>query len=263
MKSSTFNILYRVCDSVENCNTHRITGIKKDVILKSFLSLCESISVAKKKVNGIKINLHLIYDKTSVETKNKLKEIAKSKEILIEEHSTSNGKYGNMASFKLSYDTALKMKGYIFFLEDDYLLDSKCISEMFLFLNMWKEDSHVCLRPHEDLIEFTENQVIDNHYRQKEIFLGNVTYWFRDSTSTCTFCIDNYILSQCKDNFENTFKLQKLTQQHLNKIYEIFPLFAPIPSLGNHFHAKMTFPPFFLRELFGTMEYDVNGVFPL
>lgn len=263
MKSNSFNILYRVCDSVENYNSYRITGNKKDIIVKSFTSLCDSIAVAKRKVRGIDIVLHIVYDKTGVETKNKLKEIAKEKQVDLVEHSTSNGQYGNMASFKLCYDIALKMKGYIFFLEDDYLLDSRCIAEMFLFLNMWKDDNHVCLRPHEDLMEFLENQIVDNHYRQKDIFLGNTTYWFRDTTSTCTFCIDDYILDHCKDKFESTFTLERVEEKYLNQIYHSFPLFAPIPSLGIHFQSNMTFPPFFQRELFETVEYDTKGVSPL
>lgn len=261
MKSNTLNILYRVCDSVENYNSARITGKKKDVILKSFASLVDSIAVLKLKNPEAVVNLHIVYDKTSKETKEKFIEIGKAKDISFVEHSTSNNQYGNMASFKLCYNIAKDFKGYIFFLEDDYLLDKRCCYEMFSFLNMWKEDSHVCLKPHQDSFIFTRDQIVNgDHYRQREIFLGSSVYWFRDISSTCTFCIDDFILKESKDNFEKTFLLPRVDEQYLNKIYERFPIFSPILSLGIHFHSAVCFPPFFAGHEFKGVEYDVRGV---
>lgn len=261
MKSNLFNILYRVCDSVENYNSIRITGKKKDVILKSFSSLVESIVFLKQKKPDVTVNFHIVYDKTSKDTKDKFLEIGKKKNISFVEHSTSNNQYGNMASFKLCYNIAKDFKGYIFFLEDDYLLDKRCCYEMFSFLNMWKDDSHICLKPHQDSYIFTRDQVVNrSHYRQREIFLGAGVYWFHDITSTCTFCIDDFILKESKDNFEKTFLLPRVDEQHLNHVYERFPLFAPILSLGIHFHSQVCFPPFFAGQEFKGVEYDVKGV---
>lgn len=261
MKSNVFNILYRVCDSVENYNSLRITGMKKDVILKSVTSLLESICFLKQKKNSVFINFHIVYDKTSKETKEKIANIAKSKNIEVIEHSTSNNQYGNMASFKLCYNIAKTFKGYIFFLEDDYLLDKRCLYEMFSFLNMWTNDSHICIKPHQDSFVFTRDQVVNgDHYRQREILLGANVYWFRDITSTCTFCIDDFILKECKENFENTFLLSRVDETYLNGIYDIFPLFAPILSLGIHFHSTVCFPPFFAGKEFTGVEYNCKGL---
>ena len=261
MKSKSFNIIYRVCDSVNCYNRNRATGDKVSIILKSAASLAASIAFAKEAIKDIDISIHIVYDKTSVDTKNKIKALFSEKSIEAIEHSTSNGNYGNMASFKLSYDIASRLIGYIFFLEDDYLLDRRCILEMFSFLNMWKDDSHICIKPHEDMNMFTRDQVVDgNHYRQREILLGRQTYWMRDISSTCTFCVDDFILKEVKDNFEKTFLLPRVDEQYLNKIYERFPLFAPILPLGIHFQNVATLPPFFGGKDFSGVEYDATGV---
>lgn len=261
MKSNRFNIVYRVCDSVNCYNRNRVTGDKISIILKSAASIAESIVFTKEKSSNIEISLHIVYDKTTIETKTKIKEILSSKKIDFVEHSTSNGNYGNMASFKLAYDTATKMQGYIFFLEDDYLLDKRCIYEMFSFFNMWKEDSHVCLKPHEDMNIFTRDQIVEGtRYRQREVFLGNQTYWVRDISSTCTFCIDDFILKNSKDNFEKTFLLPRVDEEHLNKMYSVFPLFFPILPLGVHFQNRVTLPPFFGGQEFKGIEYDAKGI---
>ena len=263
MKSNTLNILYRVCDSVENYNSARVTGKKKDVILKSFASLVESIVFLKQKKHDAIVNFHIVYDKTSKEMKDKFLEIGKEKNVSFVEHSTSNNQYGNMASFKLCYNIAKDFKGYIFFLEDDYLLDKRCCYEMLAFLNMWKENSHVCLKPHQDMWMFTRDQVVyQQQYRQREVFLGSGVYWFRDISSTCTFCIDDYILKESKENFEQTFNLSRVDETYLNQIYQTYPLFAPILPLGIHFHSQVNFPPFFGGQEFSGIEYDAKGLLP-
>ena len=103
MKSNVFNVLYRVCDSVENYNSSRTTGRKIDVILKSFSSICDSVSLAKKKIEGIEIPFHIVYDKTGVETKNKFKEIAKERYMISKHTNTSYSDTANITPSERAY----------------------------------------------------------------------------------------------------------------------------------------------------------------
>ena len=259
MKSKVFNIIYRVCDTVENYNSVRTTGKKQDIVINSFITLVKSIRFIKEKITDVNVNFHIVYDQTTDETKKFFNE--NLKDIVFYQYETLKTDVGNMSSLKLCYDIAKDLKGYIFFLEDDYILNEKCLYEMMSFLNMWTNDSHICLKPHQDMWMFTRDLVVNSdHYRQRELMLGSTTYWFRDISSTCTFCIDDFIFNESKENFKYTTELSRVDEYYLNEIFKKFPLFAPIMPLGIHFHSPVNFPPFFNGHEFNGIEYSTKGV---
>lgn len=244
-----FNIIYRVCDSCENYNSMRIVGPKKNVVRMSIDSLKKAISAG-----GGGISLHVIFDNTSEETKeacrSELGEIAELKTYCTE------GNTGNMASFKMAYEIAKTLTGFIFFLEDDYLLAPTCIREMRWFMSRFDDNSHVCTKPHHDKWTFTRDNDEQGRYFEREVLLGRSIYWIRDRTSTCTFCIDDHILGECSDLFEKTFLLDRVREDYLNQIYMRFPLFCCIPPQGLHYQNDETFNPFVLGPTSDATSYS-------
>ena len=252
MKSNKLNIIYRVCDSVENYNSIRTTGSKLDVIEKSIISLKNAIDYVKKNYyKESEISIDVVCDRCS-NRNNLISKIENSffKDNLTIHKTLENSLDGNMESLALSFDIASKKKGYIFFLEDDYLLSKNSLMEILSFLNAWTDDSHICIKPHVDLWMFSRDLLDIGKFRQREVFAHSLTYWMRDISSTCTFLIDDFIFHECLDLFEKTKNMLRVDEKYLNEIFKRFPLFAPLNQLGVHFHSEVNFPPFFLGQPF-------------
>ena len=257
-----FNIIYRVCDSCENYNSRRVVGSKAETIEKSVISLCKSIKMFVGKgrdVYGIervtdKVKVFVVFDNTSNKVKQLVTDCLSASGATIESYNTEV--HGNMESFKLSYHIAKRLEGYLFFLEDDYLLSEACISEMYWFLTRFVDGSHVCIKPHHEWWAFTRDNISNGKYTGREVLFGKSLYWVRDFTSTCTFCIDDYILNNCSDLFLDTFNLDRVKEDFLNKIWRRFPLFCSIPPVGIHYHSPETFNPYFDRKADNSLSYD-------
>ena len=247
-------ILYRVCDVVGAYNGKRLFGNKLDIIKKSTTSLTDAIRYVNKQ---FEVYTHVVFDKTTTDTKKFVYDTFATTGQPVYTHDTSdNAGDGNMKSFKVSYEIAKQIDdGLLFFLEDDYILNEKCLVEMFSLYNSFRPEQHVCMKPHHDMYTFVRDIIKpDGTLEPRELMFGHAVYWFRDITSTCTFCIDRFVLEKCDDLFQKTFLLNRVDEQYLNQIYTRFPLFSPIPSLGEHLQNQMSVSPFF-----GGRTFDIKG----
>ncbi len=230
------NIIYRVCDSVSvtsSFNQKRDFGTKGEVIIKCFESLKKSINYYNKKVN-----LYVVSDNLSDD----IKKFILSSDIISEFIETKNSGNGN--SFAECLQVALTCSGMILFLEDDYYLDEKCLSEMIFIRNKllnspkFKHKS-ICVYP-----------LDEDRYDNPEltyVLLGNERHWKTVKQTTCTFMIDDLIL---KDQYDNLIKYQKYGEHGIseantiNLMYQKYPCFSPLPSLVDHLQFQNCLPPF-------------------
>lgn len=254
-----FNVFYRVCDKVNGVNGIREVGQKKDVIRLCFASLIASAKHFIKQNGQQSFSLNVVFDNTSDETKQLMKNKLEEESIPYRFLFSSNG--GNVDSFKTCYLGAKEVSGYIFFLEDDYLLDINCFDEMYAFLNLWEDESHICLKPHGETADYMRDLFgKDGTYFKREVLLSKGKYWARIMKSTCTFLIDDFILKDVENLFEKTIARSRLDETYLNQIFEKYPLFSPILPMADHFHTNESLRPYFQgRKLsFGNFKYDAK-----
>ena len=252
-------ILYRVCDSVSAYNTPRIFGSKPDIIRKSVESLRDTISCCAN--DKIPITVNVIFDKTSQSTIKFTVDTLSAVCGNVRVHNTKKAQDGNMESFKLAYTIA---KNYtnklLFFCEDDYVIKPEFLSDMFYTYHKFEPCCHPCFKPHHETWSFErDNFGADGTIWPREIVLGKCAYWFRDKTSTCTFCIDSEVFKDCENLFEATFGLSRVMETHLNKMWEKYPLFASIPPYAEHMQCESSVSPFFDKRIPKiTKPYKIN-----
>ena len=231
-----FNVFYRVCDKVNGVNGARETGSKSDVIRLCFTSLVRAAKFFMRQNDTNLFHLNIVFDNTSDEMKQNIENALQNENVPYKTFFSSNK--GNVDSFKTCYLAAKEVSGYILFLEDDYLLDADCFDEMYAFLNLWSDDSHVCLKPHAETADYIRDLFgKDGKYFKREVLLSKGKYWVRITKSTCTFLIDDFILKETEDLFEKTIAKTRLDETYLNQVFEKYPLFSPIPPMADHFHT--------------------------
>lgn len=256
-----FNVFYRVCDKVNGVNGEREVGKKPDVICLCFASLIASAKHFIEQNGQDVFFLNVVFDNTSDETQQTIKQTLQDENIPHKILFSSNG--GNVDNFKTCYLAAKEAVGYIFFLEDDYLLDVDCFDEMYAFLNFWTDDSHIRLKPHGESADYIRDLFgKDRKYFKREVLLSKGKYWARVMKSTCTFLIDDFILKDAEELFEKTIIRSRLDETYLNQIFKKYPLFSPIPPMADHFHSIESLRPHFRgRKLsFGNFRYDTKDL---
>lgn len=203
-----FNVFYRVCDKVNGVNGFRETGQKPDVIRLCFSSLVKAAKYFMNQNDPNLFHLNIVFDNTSDEMKQHIEKTLQDEKIQYKIFLSSNG--GNVDSFKTCYLAAKEVFGYILFLEDDYLLDTDCFDEMYAFLNLWSDNSHICLKPHAETADYIRDLFgKDGKYFKREVLLSKGKYWTKITKSTCTFLIDDFILKETEDLFEKTIVKNK------------------------------------------------------
>lgn len=255
------NVFYRACDKVNGLNGVRQFGKKPDVIKLCFSSLIASAKYFIEQNGQDVFFLNVVFDNTTDEMRQYIEKILQDEKIPHKILFSSNG--GNVDSFKTCYLAAKESVGYIFFLEDDYLLDVDCFDEMYAFLNLWNEDSHVCLKPHAEIADYVRDLFgKDGKYFKREVLLSKGKYWARTMKSTCTFLIDDFILKETEDLFDKTVARQRLDETYLNQIFERYPMFSPIPPMADHLQTFDGCRPHFKgRKLsFGNFRYNVKDL---
>jgi len=258
----TLNVFYRVCDKVNGVNGVREVGQKAEIMRLCFASLVASAKYFIEQNGQQLFSLNVVFDNTSDEMKQFMKQELEEAAIPYKFLFSSNG--GNVDSFKTCYLAAKEVHGYVFFLEDDYLLDKECFDEIMAFLKLWTDDSHVCLKPHGESADYIRDLFNDDSkkYFQREVLLSKGKYWTRVMKSTCTFLIDDFILKDVEDLFEKTIARPKLDEAYLNQIFKRYPLFSPILPMADHFHSKESLRPYFQgRKLsFGNFRYSMKNL---
>ena len=253
------DIILRTCDRIYSVHTsssetkHRIPGpefSKLDIMVRCINSLITSINLC-----SADMRLIVIDDNSSDEGIERITQLIRKCKCPTEFISLENVT-GNGASLKACYDWARNNgSDYLFFVEDDYLHCSCCMSEMLGELDFFRTK----LRNHEVAIFPYDN--IDNYMQtvKNEIpcfmTLGSKRHWRTVTNSTSTFLCSKYIL----DHYWFLFERMKdyaidpsVSRDTTTNIIWTAPykqaggayLLSPIPTLSLHFHYREHLSPF-------------------
>jgi hypothetical protein len=218
-------------------------GTKAEVILRCFESLLKSMVDYNRYERAQPLTLTIVDDHSSTETLNQMKS-------LVDEYGEEaiflglDEKTGNGASLSFCYDYAKKnCDGLIFFCEDDYLFVETMLDECEDMFERGRSSTgnDVCIHP------------VDYIDRYKKMYacmvlLGKSRHFRTIQHTTGTFFITKAIL---EDQWENYMKFTqygidpRMTEDHsINLVYNKWPCFSPLPTLGHHLQYEETLSPY-------------------
>ncbi len=232
-KINNLDIYFRYAPDVELYNSTKgwkriVPNInKKDLICVSLISLKDSILYFLRN-NKLKITLHLVSDYSNSSFDNKLVNIVKDKNYSIRLHKSKIS--GNRGSYLECCDQAEEANDLIFFVEDDYLFEKKCIDEILntysRISSIFKNDIIVCPSDY--------NFFYDSLYKTS-LLIGKEYRWRIVGETLLTFMFSKKI-------FEKHKKLIRLVgerennpfEKPLHDIYDKDICIAPVSSLSYH-----------------------------
>lgn len=239
--SNKLTLILRTCDNVAVFtpgNRPRDFGTKQEVMFTCIKSIKDSFNLFNRRYPNYLSEFIVIDDHSSTEMVRFVKDLRPDKFIPLE---TS----GNGESFVACLAEATRHKGLLFFVEDDYLLDTNCIWEMVDIYERIKPHTApagtLCVHPS----DYPDRYI---HAEMSYVVLGAKRHWRSIKHTTCTFMIDDVILNkhyQNLYNFKNYGVDPRINEElTINMMYKEYLCFSPIPSLAEHYQFKETLSPF-------------------
>lgn len=205
-----------------------VTNItKKDLILTSLISLKKSI--LKFLMNEkIEIVINLISDSSNEDFDKAIHNELKNDKIKIKFHESKVK--GNRGSFLECCDQAEKADDLIFFIEDDYIFEEECITEMIYsysrISSLLKKDIFLC--PSDYPFYY------DSNY-QTSIFIGKTFRWRIVYETLLTFMMSKKLYVDYKKSIRKVGEQENHPfEKPLHGVYSLSPCLSPINSLSYH-----------------------------
>ena len=252
-----YNIIYRSCDRVNAYSGGgrvRPYGSKLEVISKCFRSLAASIWHYNHQELSEEnpLSLYIVDDHSSDELLKMFDEVSNT--FGFEYEMIPMEETGNGNSLKACYDYAYQnLDGFLFFIEDDYLMVESTIDECFEAFLRFKVSANndVVIHP----VDYPDRY--DGKFTPiypAFVLLGRDRHWRTVAHTTCTFGISKEVLVEHWDKYEAITKYgidPTITEANtINLVYEKHPCFSPIPSLAHHYQFEDTLSPFLPLETF-------------
>jgi len=200
---------------------------KEDLILTTLNSLKNSILFFLEN-NKIDITINLISDSSNQKFDSSIKQLLNSANFNISFFETN--KPGNRGSYLECCDQAKNAEDIIFFIEDDYLFEKKCIDEMVFtysrIATMLEKDIFLC--PSDYPFYYDANY-------HTSLFIGKNLRWRTVLETLLTFMFSKEIL----DKYEKEIRLIGEQENHpfekpLHSVYLNQPCLSPVGTLAHH-----------------------------
>jgi hypothetical protein len=251
------NIIYRSCDKVNAYSGGgriRPFGSKFEVIEKCFKSLSKSIKHYNNSEisNNNPIKFFLVDDNSSKELLEMFETISKDYNFDITYVPIKGTGNGN--SLKTCYTYAKEnLDGFMFFIEDDYLMVEttidECIDTYYNVKNLI--DAEVLIHP-VDYPDRYHNKYTNMH--PSYLFLGKQRHWRNVINTTGTIGMHKDILLKHWDKYEDFTKYgtdPTITEANtINLVYKEHFCISPVPSLAHHYQFEDTLSPLLPLETF-------------
>ena len=248
----SFDIIIRSCASVKMLTQNKNRIFEKEKIeytLRSIKSILSSVLDSKKNHPNILFKIIIVDHNSSIENLNKIENLIKQSNLEYElfnlkvdefknrinpinqknEKSTVN-QISNMCNIYKSLELSKSLQDLVYFVEDDYIHENQCISEMIF--------------AYERIASITKSEIImcpaDYPYLymkadETRLFLGENYHWRKINETLCTFLMSKKILIKHWD------KLTKMCEREhypfespLHEIYNEELCVSPVPSLAIH-----------------------------
>ena len=244
---NSLNVIFRFCTKVKilNQNKERIFGKEKyEYTLRSLNSILKCIQIVKKNFKYLDIKITAIdvdSDEIYIE---KINNMIKSNNINFEyvkletnelkdfvDQNTSENQKSMMTNVYKSLEIG-KNGNYdlLYFVEDDYIHEKDCISEMLFtyekFASLIKDELILCP---------SDFPYLYNKFESTQIILGNKKHWRVVEETLVTFLTSKKLLLKHWDTFTSMSKINHTPfEKPLHDIYSKQYCLSPIPSLAMH-----------------------------
>ena len=237
MSSKHLLVVLRTCDGADvhpERGPRFIEATKQTLIKKCLISLLESIKRARHLAD---IELHVLDDGSAEDTVDYIKRAIERYQIKYKFETCEQRGYNGSAfrQFEICRDRATD---WVYCVEDDYLHYPEAIEQMLLGLDKFVSvtGSVVAIRPDDDAFTYAPN----NHHSRKpcRVLLGDDRHWRTLTTTHNTLLTHVSVFREYWPLFASLAKyFKKLSINEdctINLIWEVVPLFSPIPGLAVH-----------------------------
>ncbi len=232
-KIKKLDIFFRYAPNVDLWNSSKswkriIQGInKEDLISISLLSLKKSILYFLKK-NDLEITVHLISDNSNTVFDNHLLKLIENDNIKVILHKSKIP--GNRGSYLECCDNAEYAEDLIFFIEDDYLFEEKCIEETLITYSrvstLLKKEIIICPSDY--------SFYYDSLYKTS-LLIGKDYRWRIVGETLLTFMLSKKTFNQYKKSIRMVGEKENNPfEKPLHEIYQNVTCIAPVNSLSYH-----------------------------
>ena len=244
---NSLNIIFRFCTKVKilNQNKERIfTKEKYEYTLRSLNSILKSIQIAKDNFKYIDIKITAIDVGSEEIYVEKIRDMIKNYNINFEyikleinelkdfvDQNTSEDQKSMMSNVYKSLEVG-KTGNYdlLYFVEDDYIHEKDCLSEMLFtyekFASLIKDELILCP---------SDFPYLYNKFDPTQIILGNKRHWRVVEETLVTFLTSKKLLLKHWDSFISMSQINHDPfEKPLHEIYLKQYCLSPIPSLAMH-----------------------------
>lgn len=230
-------VVLRTCDSadVHPERGPRFIDVPKQLLMrKCLVSLLESIKRAQHLAD---IELYVLDDNSTPETVDYIKQTVEKYGIKYTLETCKDRGYNGSAfrQFEICRDEAMD---WVYCVEDDYLHFPEAIEQMLTGLSKFVSvtGSMVAIRPDDDVFVYAPN----NHHSRKScmVLLGDDRHWRTLTSTHNTLLTHVQVFREYWHLFASLAKyFKKLSINEdatINLIWEVVPLFSPMPGLAMH-----------------------------
>ena len=211
---------------------------------RCLISLIKSMKSLSSLRNDIRLKLLVIDNSLDTTDNSEFKNILNKSSIDYEIINHKNDEYknkiqidnnketfGNLSSLLKCYETAkLEVKDLVYFVEDDYIHEEKCLFEM---VETYERISSQLKR--EIFICPSDYPYLYTDIGQSKIFAGSNRHWRTVNKILCTFLVSKEHLSKYWDNFNKTCLIRNDPfEKYINEIFNKEMCISPIKSLAVH-----------------------------
>ena len=244
---NSLNVIFRFCTKVKILNQHkdRIFGEEKyEYTLRSLNSILESVKNLKKNFKYLDIKITAIDVSSEDIYVEKIKNLIKNNNINFEyikleidefknfiDQNTSENQKSMMANVYKSFEVG-KSGNYdlLYFVEDDYIHEKQCLSEMLFtyekFASLIKDELILCP---------SDFPYLYNKIEPTQIILGNNRHWRVVEETLVTFLTSKKLLLKYWNTFISMAQINHTPfEKPLHEIYLKQYCLSPIPSLAMH-----------------------------
>ena len=220
--SSKFQILSDGNIQLPLIGSHSFTGLTLNDAKNKLIKLFSNELIRPE------INLNLISDNSDEKFDNHIKKLLFSKRFKTNKYNTKIN--GNRGSYLECCDNAMNSEDLIFFIEDDYLFEKKCIDEMIFTYSRLSSilGKEIIMCPSDYPFYY------DSLYNTN-LYFGKNLRWRNVEETLLTFLFSKKILLQNLNSFRKVGKQENNPfEKPLHQIYKEIPCLAPITSLSYH-----------------------------
>ena len=248
----SFDIIIRSCASVKMLTQNKNRIFEKEKIeytLRSIKSILKSVLESKKNHPNILFKIIVVDHNSSVDNLDKIENLIKQSNLEYKMHNlkvdefksrinTINQKnekstinqISNMCNIYKSLELSKSSRDLVYFVEDDYIHENQCISEMIFayerIASITKNDLIMCPADYPYLYMKAD---------ETKLFLGENYHWRKINETLCTFLMSHKILNKHWDKLISMCEKEHYPfESPLHKIYNEELCISPVPSLAIH-----------------------------